>query len=253
MRSDGLRVPATAAPDSRGSTIDDARLVVVSPHLDDAVLSCGQLLSDRRGAFVVTVMAGVPPEDQELTDWDRRSGFGSATTAMRVRRREDAVALATLAVGWMWLEYLDAQYDGGRPTVEELADALDRSIPANAELLGPLGLGHADHRLTGAAFERVAQRRLRSGQRCAVYADEPYHRLDRGTSARARLLELHEHGLRSTRRRSASPTRRRAAKARALRAYHSQIGALARSYGPSALGRLGPEPIWTLGLQDDER
>ena len=44
----------------------------------------------------MTVMAGVPAECQEPTDWDRRSGFGSAPTAMRTRRHEDAVALSTL-------------------------------------------------------------------------------------------------------------------------------------------------------------
>jgi len=252
MRSDGVLVRSTAAPLPRCATIDGAHLVVVSPHLDDGVLSCGQLLAARRSAFVVTVMAGVPAECQPPSEWDRRSGFGSAPTAIRARRYEDAVALSSLDAGWMWLEYLDAQYNWGRPTVIELADALDGAVPQEAELLGPLGLREDDHRLTGAAFEEVAQRRLRRGQRCAVYADEPYHRLDRGASARARLRELREHGLRATRRRSANPTGRRAAKARALAAYRSQIGALACSYGPAALGRLGPEAIWTLQLADDD-
>jgi LmbE family N-acetylglucosaminyl deacetylase len=251
MRSDGVLVRSTAEPLPRPTTISDARLVIVSPHLDDAVLSCGQLLAGRRGAFVVTVMAGVPADSQQPTDSDRRSGFGSATTAMRTRRHEDALALSTLHAGWMWLEYLDDQYDSRRPSPAQLADALDRALPAEAELLGPLGLGHADHRLTGAAFEVLARRRLRRGQRCAVYADEPYHRLDRGASARARLQDLREHGLRPVRRRSTSPAHRRAAKARALSAYRSQIGTLARSYGPAALGRLGPEPIWRLQLIDD--
>jgi LmbE family N-acetylglucosaminyl deacetylase len=251
MRSDGVLIRSAAQALPRCSTITDARLVIVSPHLDDAVLSCGQLLAGRRGAFVVTVMAGVPADCQQPTDWDRRSGFGSAPTAMRARRHEDAVALSTLDAGWLWLEYLDGQYDSQRPTVDELADSLDRALPSEAELLGPLGLGHADHRLTGDAFEVVAQRRLRRDQRCAVYADEPYHHLDRGASARGRLLELREHGLRPIRRRAVSPARRRAAKARALAAYRSQIGALAQSYGPAALGRLGPESIWTLELIDD--
>ncbi len=49
-----------------------ARVVVVSPHLDDAVLGCGQLLAAWPGATVVTVFAGKPavyPTPQR--EWDR--------------------------------------------------------------------------------------------------------------------------------------------------------------------------------------
>ena len=35
-------------------------VVVLSPHLDDAVLGCGRLLSAHPGATVVTVYAGAP-------------------------------------------------------------------------------------------------------------------------------------------------------------------------------------------------
>ena len=38
------------------------RIVVVSPHLDDAVLGCARFLSAHAGATVVTVFAGNPPE-----------------------------------------------------------------------------------------------------------------------------------------------------------------------------------------------
>lgn len=45
------------------------RLLVVSPHLDDAVLSCGCWLASRPGAAVVTVFAGRP-----VCDGRRKSG-----------------------------------------------------------------------------------------------------------------------------------------------------------------------------------
>ena len=38
------------------------RVVVVSPHLDDAVLGCGRFLAVHPGATVVTVFAGNPPQ-----------------------------------------------------------------------------------------------------------------------------------------------------------------------------------------------
>jgi LmbE family N-acetylglucosaminyl deacetylase len=37
-------------------------IVVLSPHLDDAVLSCGVLLAANGGARVVTVFAGMPTD-----------------------------------------------------------------------------------------------------------------------------------------------------------------------------------------------
>ena len=43
---------------ARPVTEELRRLVVVSPHFDDAVLGCGQLLSAHAGATVVTVLGG---------------------------------------------------------------------------------------------------------------------------------------------------------------------------------------------------
>ena len=37
------------------------RVVIVSPHLDDAVLGCANFMAAHRGATVVTVFAGNPP------------------------------------------------------------------------------------------------------------------------------------------------------------------------------------------------
>ena len=54
-------------------------VVVVSPHLDDAVLSCGQLLAASREAIVLTVFSAGPDEGAPLTDWDRACGFVSAS------------------------------------------------------------------------------------------------------------------------------------------------------------------------------
>jgi len=44
-------------------------MLVVSPHLDDAVLSCGRLLAGRPGSVVATVFAGVPSRPDQCTDW----------------------------------------------------------------------------------------------------------------------------------------------------------------------------------------
>ena len=52
------------------------RIVVVSPHFDDAALGGAHLLSSYPGTTVITVCGG-PPESypDEPTDWDTLGGF----------------------------------------------------------------------------------------------------------------------------------------------------------------------------------
>ncbi|KAB0640285.1 PIG-L family deacetylase, partial [Burkholderia territorii] len=87
------------------------RWLVVSPHLDDAVFSCGQLLAQSPGSVVVTVFAGIPAHGTAAPPWDRRAGFRTADEAMRTRRDEDRRALGTLGAHAVWLDFLDDQYD----------------------------------------------------------------------------------------------------------------------------------------------
>ncbi|MGH6635951.1 MAG: hypothetical protein ACRED0_07390 [Gammaproteobacteria bacterium] len=49
-------------------------LLVVSPHCDDGVFSCGQLIEAHPGAVVATVFAGRLPPNHPLPEWDRGAG-----------------------------------------------------------------------------------------------------------------------------------------------------------------------------------
>ena len=66
------------------------RVVVVSPHLDDAVLSLGGAISraSRAGAHVtvLTVLAGDSDSSEPAGSWDRRAGFETEADATRGRR-----------------------------------------------------------------------------------------------------------------------------------------------------------------------
>src|ERR1700693_642199 len=74
------------------------RVVIVSPHLDDAVLGCGNFMAAHPRVVVVTVFAGNPPEypANPMRKWDVQSGFGPGDDVMETRRREDHAALAAL-------------------------------------------------------------------------------------------------------------------------------------------------------------
>ena len=66
------------------------RLLVISPHLDDAVISCGALLLADPGATVVTLFAASPAEyTNPLNEHDTECGFQPGDDTMAVRRDED--------------------------------------------------------------------------------------------------------------------------------------------------------------------
>ena len=70
-------------------------LLVLSPHLDDAVLSCGRLVAHYRGSVVATLFAG-SPLPALVKDWDHNCGFADSDTAVASRRSEDRLALGSL-------------------------------------------------------------------------------------------------------------------------------------------------------------
>ena len=52
------------------------RVLVVSPHFDDAALGAAHLLGSYPGSTVITVLAGRPAAyPDEVTPWDAASGF----------------------------------------------------------------------------------------------------------------------------------------------------------------------------------
>lgn len=109
------------------------------------------------GAQVVTVTAG-RPGPHELTEWDRRCGFGQDDDVVGARRREDEAALRRLGATPRWLDFLDRQYaDGEAPDPGRVADAL-RQIVRDADVVAsPLGLTHPDHIAVAAACRMLAR------------------------------------------------------------------------------------------------
>jgi LmbE family N-acetylglucosaminyl deacetylase len=156
--------------------------IYLSPHLDDAVLSCGGLIAQQFAAgeevTVFTVCAGDSPVG-ELTPfaYELHRRWGGAGSPMAARRAEDLVACGRLGASVVHYPLADAVYRRGpdgqalypdAPSVfgdihaaeagrvEELAAALRPSLPADAQVYTPLALGgHVDHRLTRRAAERL--------------------------------------------------------------------------------------------------
>jgi LmbE family N-acetylglucosaminyl deacetylase len=126
-------------------------VVILSPHLDDAVLSCGQMMAGRPDCVVVTIFAGYPhhPDLPRVTPYDEGCGFTSSVTAVNVRREEDQQATMVLRADYRHLDFLDGQY--GMPFPFD--DACDAVIKVLADVqpeyvLAPLGIEHPDHART---------------------------------------------------------------------------------------------------------
>lgn len=151
-------------------------IFVVSPHLDDAVLSLGQFIAHEAGngseTRVVTVCAGIPARDYGVSTFDDKCGFMSSRDAVSSRRDEDAAACRSLGALPIHLDFLDGQY------VERRLPGEDRLISASIEhmvgpdhlLFAPLGLVHPDHRLVG---ECARQAGRRAGARTFLYEELP--------------------------------------------------------------------------------
>jgi LmbE family N-acetylglucosaminyl deacetylase len=218
-------------------------VIVISPHLDDAVFACGALLAAHPGSVVVTVFAGTPPDARHRhTVWDARSGFADAAQALAARRDEDRRALALLEARPLWLDFSDSQY-GRSPTSEALAAALREALQgfASDTLLYPLGLFHCDHRLVHDAC--AAALPALPGLSPQLYEDALY----RGLTGllQQRLTELQQAGLCLTPARW--PTGDAARKAAAVAAYASQLRALgphgyADTTQPERCWRIEPSP-----------
>src|SRR5580693_9374561 len=96
-----------------------ARLVVVSPHFDDAAMGAGHLLASYPDNTVITVLAGRPPAYPEVpSEWDALCWFKSGCDVVAARRLEDLAALEVLGSDHRWLEFPDHQYlePADRPT-----------------------------------------------------------------------------------------------------------------------------------------
>lgn len=215
-------------------------LIVVSPHYDDAVFSCGNLLSAIPQSTVMTVFTGRPRDARILTDWDRRCGFSSAGEAMRVRASENREALDALRAVGVDLDFLDSQYvqrpDHGSDFLADTLAAMIAQAQPSAVFF-PLGLFHEDHVRVSNVLMLICHR-IPSVQWFA-YEDIPYSK--RPERVGSRVAELLDRGI------VATPSHvggLKEGKARAVEAYRSQFRGLGYDDGQPVLHQ--HEQYWRL-------
>jgi LmbE family N-acetylglucosaminyl deacetylase len=228
------------------------RIVVVSPHFDDAALGAAHLLTTYPGSTVITVLAGRPPSyPEEVTDWDAAGGFATGDDVVGARQAEDRAAMASMDAEPVWLDFADHQYldPPDRPTPDDVAPAMREAIVASAPsaVFLPMGLANPDHVLTHDAGLMVRES-LRSEDGSAAawfcYEDAGYKHLP-GMLA-WRIAKLFRSGLWPTP--AVVPVQPDMVRKRtAIMHYASQVGPLERDHLLSErLAANTPEQYWGL-------
>ena len=226
------------------------RLLVFSPHFDDAAMGAGHLLLAHPGATVghrVRRPTGAVP-GRSPRSGTRSAGSAPVTTSSPVRRAEDDAALAVLdarapLAGVRRPPVPRAR--GACATPERIAPALAAAIDAvqPTAVVLPLGLANPDHVATHDAgmLARGAAPRPRAGSR---YEDAGYKHIP-GMLA-WRISKLFRSDLWPTP--MIVPTEQDHARKRAaIECYRSQLGPLNRDHALAArIDGNVPEQFWML-------
>jgi LmbE family N-acetylglucosaminyl deacetylase len=167
--------------------------IYLSPHLDDAVLSCGGLiwLQAQRGQHVEiwTICAGdAPPGPVSALAQELHERWQTPFQGVARRRAEDARACQRLGATYRHFNLPDCIYrwlsDGPlirenwqifspinpaeNHLIGEISRLIQDNLPHRARLVTPLSVGgHVDHRLVRAATEQLSRRLW-------YYSDYPY-------------------------------------------------------------------------------
>lgn len=167
----------------------------LSPHLDDAVFSCGgaiwEQVQEGHQVTVVTLFSGDPP-GAGLSPFalELHARWRGGAHPYQARREEDALAVRSLGAGWRHLGFLDCiyrtnpltraplvqkntdlfndHYEVESELLEAVVDQLQGMIPPDAIVCSPLAVGgHLDHRFTRLAAETLERETW-------YYKDFPY-------------------------------------------------------------------------------
>lgn len=175
--------------------------VYLSPHYDDAALSCGGTIHHQvqtgESVLVVTICAAPPEANPPFSPYAEamHKVWGNPDEVVATRQAEDQAAMKILGADYLRLRFTDCIYRGQSRTGEwyynnddqlfgevhpadwslatEIAEAIVEMIPQGKKtvLYAPLTVGHhIDHQLAHAAARQLQTQ----GYELAFYEDYPY-------------------------------------------------------------------------------
>jgi LmbE family N-acetylglucosaminyl deacetylase len=150
------------------------RVVVVSPHLDDAVFSLGATIASasKSGARieVLTVFGCDPSSRAPANGWDTRGGFATEGEAATARREEDREACGQVGAEPHWLPFRGGGYTPHKD-IDAIAAAITQQVAgADAVLVPGFPLRNDDHAWLAGLFDERTPPSVRLGR----YVEQPY-------------------------------------------------------------------------------
>lgn len=180
---------------SKVLALDMFDTIYLSPHLDDAALSCGGRIAREtavgKKVLIVTIMAGDPETEMNSAFIEElHARWQLAQDATAVRRAEDIEACRILGATYqhhaipdcvyrvdpttnqllypVWAQVIGAVHPAEQLLIEQLAAQFSR-LPAHQHVIAPLAVGnHVDHQIVRQAAE------LCFGSDMIYYEDYPY-------------------------------------------------------------------------------
>lgn len=122
-------------------------MLLISPHLDDAALSCSTRLHEGMIDLVMTCFSGIPTAPSvEINAWDKITCVESAKERFTARRCHDKNAWLSISQRYLQLDF--CEHERSSECEQQLANEILDILPSFNSILLPAAVGgHKDHRL----------------------------------------------------------------------------------------------------------
>ncbi|MEI6352362.1 MAG: PIG-L family deacetylase [Candidatus Nomurabacteria bacterium] len=164
--------------------------IILSPHLDDAVISLGGFIYKHPdNTKVITIFSG-KPKTNKVRIWDLWCGFKNSSQALKSRLTENDTALTSLGLikaNIINLDFLDYQYTNKKERErngnimneilsDKLLDTLNKGKCKNINLFAPIAIKHKDHEFVHNFLNYFKKNNLNSNFNIQFffYEDYPY-------------------------------------------------------------------------------
>jgi len=153
-------------------------ITIVSPHIDDAILSLGGLIRNTTGAenrvsvqYVFSISDWVNPDS--IDGAPPSTGQASIT---EIRKKEEALVCSELGYQYDFFDFMDLPLRKGEATSEmngligDIKNKLEKTLHPSDDCFFPLGFGHPDHKVVN----EIGLNLLARGYEVLFYEDLPY-------------------------------------------------------------------------------
>lgn len=148
-------------------------IIIISPHMDDAVFSCWGSITNASKPLVISVFAGLPPAGTN-TLWDFLCHEPNSSKMILRRRLENYNALKDTTASLIYLDFLDNQYLHSKLLDMNIEKEITGYLNKNVPILFPLAISkiyrHPDH----IALRKIGVKLANKGYNVVFYPDIPY-------------------------------------------------------------------------------